>query len=405
MSPDPRPLSIGVLVGSLSREAGGLFNSVRRSAISLKAAGCAVTVYGLADAYTDQDIDQWRPLEPQVFRAVGPRRLGYAPDLAAALARGNHDVVHLHGLWQLLSAQATAWRRATGRPVMLSPRGMLDDWALKNAGLKKKVAAHLFERANLEGAACLHALNESEAAAMRAFGLTNPIAVIPNGADLPARLMRAAPGWMSADRRRTLLFLGRIHPKKGIRELLLAWARLKLRAPAVAASWRLALAGWDDGGHMAELQRLATELDLQGDVIFPGPLFGDAKAGALANAGAFVLPSFSEGLPMAVLEAWAYGRPVLMTEACNLPEGFTAEAAVRISTEPEALARELEMALNGPDLMGMGARGRALVRERFTWGAIAQAHAEVYGWMRDGGPAPPCVVMSDAAATGLRQAG
>jgi glycosyltransferase involved in cell wall biosynthesis len=165
------------------------------------------------------------------------------------------------------------------------------------------------------------------------------------------------------------------------------------------------VAGWDDGGHMAELQRLSAELDLQGDVIFPGPLFGEAKAGALANAGAFVLPSFSEGLPMAVLEAWAYGRPVLMTEACNLPEGFTAEAAVRISTEPEDLARELEMALNGPDLMGMGARGRALVRERFTWGAIATAHAEVYGWMRDGGPAPSCVVLPDAGAPGLRQAG
>lgn len=391
MSPDPRPVSVGVLVGSLSRSAGGLFNSVRRSAIALHEAGSAVEIYGLADRHTAEDVSKWLPLTPRVFAARGPRQLGYAPVISMALARGGHDVVHLHGLWQLLSVQAAAWRRATGRPVMISPRGMLDDWALRNSVLKKRIAGLLFERENLAGSACLHALNASEAAAMRAFGLTNPIAVIPNGADMPERTAHPRPAWMDGDRRRTLLFLGRLHPKKGVRELLIAWAELMARSPKVAASWRLAIAGWDDGGHLLDLKRTAASLSLQGEVLFPGPLFGEAKAAALAHAGAFVLPSYSEGLPMAVLEAWSYGRPVLMTAACNLPEGFAAGAAMEISTEPAALARQLAAALAAPDLDAFGARGRDLVRERFTWRSIAADHAAVYAWMRDGGTAPSCV--------------
>lgn len=396
MSPDPRPVSVGVLVGSLSRAAGGLFNSVRRSAIALHEAGGAVEIYGLADRHTAEDLDHWRPLTPQVFAARGPRQLGYAPVISAALARGGHDVVHLHGLWQLLSVQAAAWRRATGRPVMISPRGMLDEWALRNSVLKKQVAARLFERENLAGSACLHALNASEAAAMRAFGLTNPIAVIPNGADMPEPTPHPPPAWMAADRRRTLLFLGRLHPKKGVHELLLAWADLKARSPEIAAGWRLAIAGWDDGGHLDDLQRTAATLSLQGEVLFPGPLFGEAKAAALAHAGAFVLPSYSEGLPMAVLEAWSHARPVLMTAACNLPEGFAAGAAIEISTDPAALAVQLAEALAAPDLDAIGARGRDMVRERFTWRSIAADHAAVYAWMRDGGPAPACVGFADA---------
>lgn len=393
MSPEPPPLSIGVVVGSVSRQAGGLFNSVRRSALALAEAGCTVGVYALEDQYAEADLDAWRPLQPRVFRPAGPRRIGYAPDLGAALAQGGHDVVHLHGLWQLLSAQASGWRRATGRPLMISPRGMLDPWALRHSGLKKRVAARLFEAENLRHAHCLHGLSASEALAMRSFGLTNPVAVIPNGADLPDGRRRARPSWMTGDDRSTLLFLGRLHPKKGLKELISAWARLRQDSPATTGAWRLALAGWDDGGCLAELRRLTASLSLETEIVFPGPLFGEDKEAALAHAAAFVLPSFSEGLPMAVLEAFAHGRAVFMTEACNLPEAFAAGAAIRISTEPEALARQLADGLARPDLAMVGARGRALVRSHYSWAAIAQAHIGVYRWMRDGGAAPACVAL------------
>jgi glycosyltransferase involved in cell wall biosynthesis len=192
------------------------------------------------------------------------------------------------------------------------------------------------------------------------------------------------------------LFLGRIHPKKGLRELLQAWALLKARSADVASTWRLAIAGWDDSGHLPELRRLVSTLSLEGDVIFPGPLFGEDKERALANAGAFVLPSFSEGLPMSVLEAWAYGRPAFITDACNLSEAFDGGAALLISTSPEALATELAQGLQRTDLPEFGRRGRALIEARYTWRSIAASQAAVYRWMRDGGDPPDCVSLAAA---------
>lgn len=404
MSPDRSALSVGVLVGSVSRNAGGLFNSVRRSALALGAEGCEVAIYGLKDDYSEQDIGDWAPLTPRVFPTLGPPRLGFAPALPRALAQSGHDVLHLHGLWQLLSAQAVAWRKSTGGPLMLSPRGMLDSWALGHSAWKKQIATALFEGENLRGATCLHALNPAEAAAMRAFGLTNPIATIPNGADMPQRMDWAPPDWMAADHRRTLLFLGRLHPKKGLKELLQAWAALKAKSPQTAAHWRLAIAGWDDGGHLAELRAMVDALSLGNDAVFPGALFGDDKQRALANADAFVLPSFSEGLPMSVLEACAYGRAVFMTEACNLSDAFDAGAAVRISTEPQLMAAQLAERLDSPGLAELGRRGQTLVKACYTWTSIAKSHAAVYAWMRDGGQ-PPSYVSLAQAEQALRRAG
>src|SRR5690606_14930940 len=184
---------------------------------------------------------------------------------------------------------------------------------------------------------CLHALNEAEARAIRAFGLNNPICVVPNGVDPPPDVARARPAWAEqvAQDRRILLFLGRLHPKKGLGNLLCAWKEVRSRA---TDDWLLVVAGWDQGGHERRLRRLAEEYGIAPTLRFVGPQFGDDKAASLALADAFVLPSVSEGLPVAVLEAWSHGLPVLMTEACNLPEGFAAGAALAIGPDPAGIA-------------------------------------------------------------------
>lgn len=388
-------VSLAVVLGSVSRNAGGLFNSVRGSAIALSDAGCNVAVYSLADVHADEDLTAWRPLAPHVFPVCGPRAIGFAPGLGAALRERDPDLVHQHGLWQYLSAQVSAWGRRTGQPVVISPRGMLDAWALRNSGWKKRIARVLFEDSNLRGAACLHALNAAEAESIRALGLTNPIAVIPNGTDLPE--LKSCPtraAWLPDDGRQVLLFLGRLHPKKGLKELLEAWALLKRDAPGIAQAWRLIIAGWDDGGHEAELKRCVAELEITNDVIFSGPLYDSAKAAVLANADAFILPSFSEGLPMAVLEAWSYQLPVFMTAACNLPEGFAVGAAIEVSTDSKQLANALGVDLGSGDLAEMGSKGRALVKARYTWESVAADLNAVYAWLAHGGP-PPTTVWFD----------
>jgi poly(glycerol-phosphate) alpha-glucosyltransferase len=271
---------------------------------------------------------------------------------------------------------------------------MLDPWALRNSWLKKRLAHHLYEWANLRAAACLHALNDEEALSIRRYGLTNPIAVIPNGVGLPD--LRASDGndaapVLGADPRKPLLFLGRLHPKKGLVETIHAWKLVRDRSPEVAAQWRLVITGWDDGGHLPGLKALAVELGLAEDVSFQGPLFGAAKEAAFRAAGAFVLASYSEGLPNAVLEAWSHGLPVFMTEACNLPDGFVAGAAIAIDTAPDRLALVLSEHLARSDLGAVGQRGRELVELRYNWDRVARDLAAVYAWLVSGAPRPDTV--------------
>ena len=307
----------------------------------------------------------------RTLRARGPLVMG----AGAALAAADPDMVHTHGLWTGLSAAALAWHRRSGRPHAVSPHGMLDPWALAKSRLRKRVVLTLFERAHLNDAAFIHALNAAEARAIRAAGLTAPIAIVPNGTD-PAPPPPDRPAFMD---RPTLLFLGRITPKKGVAELIAAFAA------AALPGWRLALAGWEDDAGDIRARAAATGAD----IVFPGPLFGADKAAAYAHAAAFVLPSHSEGLPMTVLEAWAAGCPVLMTEACNLPEGFTAGAAARIGTDPGQLAQSLIRHLNDAAWRDRaGTAGRALVAERFDWDPIAATFRALYAHALGQGPRP-----------------
>jgi poly(glycerol-phosphate) alpha-glucosyltransferase len=204
-----------------------------------------------------------------------------------------------------------------------------------------------------------------------------------------------------------LLFLGRIHPKKGLVALLKAWAEIQNPKSGIKNSkdWELVIAGWDQGGHEAQLKNLCGELGLQvssrawqedlklnscklktsppelesADVHFFGPAFGEEKDALLRSADAFVLPSFSEGLPMSVLEAWSYGLPMVMTPECNLPEGFASGAALEIRSSAggfEGMRTLIEM--TDQERAAMGMRGRRLVEERFTWPKVAAQMKAVY---------------------------
>jgi glycosyltransferase involved in cell wall biosynthesis len=183
-----------------------------------------------------------------------------------------------------------------------------------------------------------------------------------------------------------------MHAKKGLDRLLLAWA--DAGADAAREGWCLVLAGWDEGGVGAGLGRAARELGIGRQVHLVGPQLGAAKDATLRRADAFVLPSLSEGLPVAVLEAWSYGLPVLMTPECNLPEGFAAGAAVHLDAEPRSIAAALRrlFATTAAEREAIGARGRALVADRFAWPAVARQMRGVYEWALGGGPAPSCVL-------------
>jgi poly(glycerol-phosphate) alpha-glucosyltransferase len=271
---------------------------------------------------------------------------------------------------------------------------MLDPWALHNSRWKKIMAAFVFERRHLENAACIHAVNNAEAAAIRTFGLRNPICVIPNGIEVHANnAADRVPPWAAdmVGSRKVLLYLGRLHPKKGLSILLRGWKEASKREKG----WVLVIAGWDQGGHRGELEQLVRELKITDSVQFAGPLFGEERETAYQNANAFILPSLSEGQPLVVLEAWSHARAVLMTPECNLPEGFQKRAAIRMNTTVEGASEGLRrlFALDGPALQEMGRRGRDLVIANFSWPQIASQMFAVYNWLLGRSAVPDCVLL------------
>jgi len=409
--------------GSLSRDAGGLFESVRSLGKNLAELGAEVRAYGLHDNHWEEDAKKWRPVAAEAFPYLGPRAMAYSPAMDVALDAANSDLLHLHGLWQYPSVATRRQWKLNKTPYLISPRGMLDRWALANSRWKKRLAAWLFENAVMRDAACLHALCQAEADAIRAYGLRQRIEVVPNGVELPEEL--TTEDTESTEGRRRLLFLGRIHPKKGLVGALRAWADIQNSKSKNQNSkeWQFVIAGWDQGGHEAELRALCGELglriaecglaedlklnsyklkterdlDIQGglrpdngssrrlplpdvDVVFFGSAFGEEKEALLRSADAFILPSFSEGLPMSVLEAWAYVLPVVMTPECNLPEGFASGAALEIRSGEGSFQGGMRtlIEMTNHERAAMGMRGRRLVEDRFTWPKVAAQMKSLY---------------------------
>jgi poly(glycerol-phosphate) alpha-glucosyltransferase len=379
-------MKVGFLVSSVSREAGGMFHSVQGLAKAVASTNTTVSVFGISDPNSALDLMKWWPLSVHALRPQF-RGWGYSNQLVPALLAADLDFLSVHGLWKYCSVASRRWHRRTGLAYMVHPEGMLESWALGNVRWKKRIAALLYENQHLRSAACLRALSEAEARSIRGYGLRNPICVIPNGVDLPD--LSQGNGKSQLKSRRTLLYLGRLHPKKNLANLIRAWNKTFNSQACKSDCWILAIAGWDQGGYEGELKRMAAT----DSVVFLGARFGAEKSGSYRACDAFILPSLSEGLPMTVLEAWAYAKPVLMTPECNLPEGFAANAALRIGTTPEDIAAGLKQLgeMSDNDRSQMGTRGRALVATKFSWPRIGEQMRAVYEWVVGGGSVPKSI--------------
>jgi len=382
-------MKLAMLTPSISRRAGGLRDVVLNLARSLEEKhDVRVDVLSVEDEFAAADRPLWDPLSVHLAR---PKlaTFRYAPELSQSLSAADPDLVHTHGLWTYLSIATLRWSERGMKPYVVSPHGMLDPWALRNSQWKKRIASFLFERRHLKGAACLHAINRPEAVAMRSFGLKNPICVIPNGVEIPDSTTKLQPpewGNEFESDRKVLLYLGRLHPKKGLPTLLRSWRE----AISKNGDWILVIAGWDQAGHRSELEQLVAQLGISDSVKFVGPLFGAQRDAAYQSANAFVLPSLSEGQPLAVLEAWSHALPVIMTRECNLGEGFEMGAAVRM--EPTIAsgidALETLFSLGDAALREMGMCGKRLVASSFSWPRIAAEMFSVYQWVMGAGATP-----------------
>jgi glycosyltransferase involved in cell wall biosynthesis len=295
----------------------------------------------------------------------------------------NAAAVHIHGLWQHSTAHAARLARELRIPYVVSAHGMLDRWALGQKRWKKAVYAALVERPLLRRAACLHALTEAEADDYRRFRLRCPVAVIPNGvtvkADVDAELFLSR--FPALREQRLFLFLGRLHVKKGVHVLCEAWSDVEAHWPDA----HLVIAGPDFENTRAALEGRCASLGCR-RVTFAGMLQGDLKWSALRASDVFVLPSYSEGLSVSVLEAMGMGLPVIVTRQCNVPEVRIRDCGWEIDPDRDALGSAIEECLGAPAtrLAAMGGNGRELVESHFSWSRVGRQMAAVYGWIAGG---------------------
>jgi glycosyltransferase involved in cell wall biosynthesis len=319
---------------------------------------------------------------------LGSRTMKQA--VLAAAEKGH--VLHSSGLWRLPNVYP-GWAAArTGCPLVVSPHGMLGPGALQFSSRKKRLFAALAQNRALAAVTCFHATSQKEVEDIRNYGLKTPIALIPIGIDVPENVTETSHGSPGAPARRTLLYLGRVHPKKGLDRLVEAWSRVEQRF----SNWQLSIVGPSEIGY-GDLLRAQVRRAGANRVEFSDGLFGDEKLKAYRDADLFVLPTLDENFGMVVAESLANGTPVVCTKGAPW-EGLERHGCgwwIDHGVEPLAGALSEAMSLPRAQLKAMGARGRDWMISDFSWRGIAADMEHLYRWCKSRGDAPPAFVTFD----------
>lgn len=374
------------IVAGLDPRHGGPSYSVPRLCRALGACGGDVRILTVRETNT--------PLESPIF--AYPQNFADVPFLkslrlssdlakAARTSARAYDVVHVHGLWLMPNVSAGRAAAAAGRPLVVSPRGMLGPEALAFSARKKRLFWRFLQGPAYAHTAVWHATCAAEAGEIRAFGVRAPIAIIPNGVDIPANYRMSLP---RENKQYTILYLGRLHPKKGLPDLVAAWSRLA----GERCDWILRIVGPDEGGHRAELEKMVQQGGVS-RVVFDGPAYGAEKTRVLQDADLFVLPTQNENFGLTVAEALAAGVPAIVSHGAPWSGLETERCGWWVKRGAEPLIGVLRRAtgLSDAERLAMGLRGRAWMERDFGWDAVARRMWELYSWSAGRGPRPDFV--------------
>jgi len=363
------------VIGSILRVSGGPSRSVQGLVARLNEAGVETWLMTL-----NHGDEPW---------VDGVTRFVNGGDFEEVLQRVEPDIVHLHGIWSMVLHRCAVMCRRLSIPYVIAPRGMLEPWSLQQKWLKKRIARWLYQDRDLKCAAALHATAESEAEQFSKLGFNNPVIVSPNGVNVPKNFSR-----VERVEKKRVLFVSRMHPKKGVLELVEAWNKLSSVSSvcSVVKDWCCELVYTINGDFEREYEKKVKarvkELGLEDQFIFTGALNDDDKWQAYARADLFVLPTYSENFGIVVAEALWAGVPVITTKGTPWQELETWKCGKWIDLPEEGSNPSnwpmLVSALEGVMLMSdderreMGERGRRLVEEKYTWDAVVKAMVKGY---------------------------
>ncbi|NJD24021.1 MAG: glycosyltransferase [Betaproteobacteria bacterium] len=358
------------IVQSVAVDFGGLGLAALRYAQAVAARGMDVSLYVLEREKPENDTSSAR----RTFRIEGG---GGSTFVTRALALKQYfdthsiDVVHIHGTWVPLLAVASYLANFRNIPVVISPHGCLEPVALSHRRWKKKLALAIYQRRIYSKAALMVATAKPELQSIRRLVRKVPLAVMPHGVDTPSQCIDGR------GKVRKLLFLSRIHPIKGLADLVAAWSLVRREG------WKVVVAGPDEGGHVGEIREKIGALGLVDDFEFPGLVAGDQKEKLFSEAEVFVLPTHSENFGIVIAEALSRGVPVITTTGAPWEEISTWRCGWWVAPGVEGIAGALVAAMNTPreELNEMGQRGMQLVRENYSWERIGRSACEMYQWI------------------------
>ena len=357
-----------IIATTIAPELGGISRSVSLLADCVARAGAEVTLLALGGAERTSEFERARCTVKEVY--------GSSQELIRALKTHlaqdtNETVVHHAGIWTPLNYRIYRVARAIGGPLVCSPRSMLDPWALNHRWLKKKIAWWLYAKRMLQNTTAIHVTSDLERENVEALKLGRPTILVPNGVDLPQPRLEAQSKTASLKR---CLFLSRLSQKKGLPDLLHAFAKV---APS---DWVLDVVGNEEGDEGSKSRALVDELGIQQRVHFLGFLEGDAKWQSYRNADLFVLPTYSENFGLVIGEAMAAGLPVVTTSAApwevlnELGAGWSIEPGV----DDLCLALRDAFSRSRSDFESMGMIGQDYVYQTFDWDQVGIAMLESY---------------------------
>lgn len=377
-------------VNSLSLDHGGPSRSIPGLCAELDRLGYCVQI--LTDDITGDRLPiSGTVLTVDVGQSVMSAMAGFVPLLNSRIDRAIlkliHDssrtVIHNHGLWLPINYSAGKISRRTTTPCVITPRGMLSSWALKQRTVQKKLAWLVFQRRVLAQANVIHVTSEEELREVRELGLKQPVALIPNGVEIPSEKR----SFEIDDSNYTALFISRLHEKKGLENLIHAWNIVK------PSGWKLLIVGPAEAEYRKRLKLLVKETFPTPEIIISGAVSDREKWQLYREANLFVLPSYSENFGLVVGEAMAVGLPVITTTATPWKVISDEKCGWWIDMGVESLVSALGEAttISEAERVEMGKRGCNYAVRHLSWGKAAEEMSRVYQWILGEDNQPECI--------------
>jgi len=372
-------------VSSISRSGAGVSGFLLPLSQNLLKSNVDIGILSLEDEYSALDSGLWQPMQLIVLKNY-IKSFCFSVGFIKALNSIDPSLIHQHGVWTYPSFPVLKWSQSHRVPRIISPHGMLEPWAWKHKNWKKKPIWNLWEKHNFETAAAIHVTSEQEMNSVRMMGVNTPVAIIPIGVEIPSFIKKD-----NCNIKKTIVFMSRIHPKKGLENLILAWNQIK------HSDWQVIIAGPGEESYIAELVSLVHKLGLENQVLFKDAVYGDEKWELIANADLFVLPSFSENFGIVIAEALCCEVPVITTTATPWQGLIDRNCGwwIELGIEPLVDALREAIALSTEQRKLMGRRGREYMEQSFSWHECAQKMKDLYDWVLNKNDKPDFVYFKE----------